>query len=97
VTVSIPVTEKKNVLLVPNQAITRTGADIQVQVLKGGVTETRSITTGISNWQYTEVTEGLTEGEQVVVPKATTTTTTSQGQQPPMMIPGVGGGGPPPK
>ena len=26
----------------------------------------RTITTGLANWQYTEVTEGLKEGEQVV-------------------------------
>ncbi len=89
VTVNIIIAESKNVLMVPNGAITRTGRNVQVQVMKNGVSETRSIKTGISNWQYTEVTEGLTEGEQVVVPKTTSTTTTSSQSQRPFMIPGV--------
>jgi hypothetical protein len=42
-----------------------------------GTIEDRTITTGISDWQYTEVTDGLSEGEQVIVPEGTTTTDTS--------------------
>jgi multidrug efflux pump subunit AcrA (membrane-fusion protein) len=39
-----------------------------VQVVKAtGEVEKREVTAGISNWQYTEITEGLTEGEQVNV------------------------------
>jgi HlyD family secretion protein len=87
VTVSILVDEKHDVLLVPNQVITQQGGKIVVQVLKDGVIELRSITTGISNWQYTEVTEGLSEGEQLIVPQGTvTTTTTPQQQKPPQKI-----------
>jgi HlyD family secretion protein len=73
VTVSIIVDERKDVLLVPNRAITRHGGETIVQVLKDGVVEERSIKTGISNYQNTEVIEGLSEGEQVVIPQATTT------------------------
>ena len=40
--------------------------------MEDGVIEERSIKTGISNWQYTEVIDGLTEGEEVVIPQATT-------------------------
>jgi len=93
VTVSILVEERNDVLLVPNGAIIREGMETYVQVLKDGVIESRSITTGISNWQYTEVTDGLSEGEKVVIPLVTTTPTTSQpGQQPPggIRIPGMG-------
>ncbi len=94
VTVNIIVAESKNVLMVPVGAITRSGRDTTVQVMKNGTPETRTVKTGISSWQYTEVTEGLSEGEQVVVPKTTapTTTTSSQNQNRPggFMIPGVG-------
>jgi len=96
VTVSILVEERNDVLLVPNQAITYRGRETYVQVLlPDGIIEERLIQTGISDWQYTEVTEGLSEGEQVVIPQAITTapTTPQQGTQGPpggMMIPGMG-------
>jgi len=89
VTVSIIIEEAADVLLVPNGAITTRGRQTYVQVISAdGTTEERAINTGISNWQYTEVVDGLTEGEQVVVPQGTTTTTTQQ-EGPPggMMIP----------
>ena len=93
VTVSIIVKEKDNVLLVPNSAITTQGRQTYVQVLSpDGTIEERSIKTGISDWQYTEVTDGLSEGEKVVIPQGTTTTpTTPQQRQPggPMPIPGM--------
>ena len=92
VTVTIVVSERNDVLLVPNGAITRQGTETYVQVIKDGVTEERAIQTGISDWQFTEVTDGLSEGEQVLVPQGTTITPTSQ-QGPPggMIIPGMGG------
>ena len=77
VTVHILVAEKNNVLLVPNQAITRLGMETHVQVSKDGVTEERVIQVGISDWQFTEVTDGLSEGEQIIVPQGTTTETTN--------------------
>jgi len=89
VIVSIIVEERTNVLLVPNGAITTQGKQTYVQlVLPDGTTEERAITTGISNWQYTEVTEGLNEGEKVVIPQATATPTTSEKGG--MFIPGMG-------
>ena len=91
VTVSIIADQRNDVLLVPNSAITTQGKQTYVQlVLPDGNTEERAIQTGISDWQYTEVTGGLSEGEQVIVPKGTTTTTsTTQQQKPPgnIMIP----------
>ncbi len=84
VTVSILVDERTEVLLVPNKAIIRQGRETMVQVLKDGVVEQRLIRTGISNWQYTEVTDGLSEGEQVVVTQATTTTPTTPTRRGPM-------------
>jgi HlyD family secretion protein len=73
VVVSLPEEGRDDVLLVPNSAITTQGGQIYVQVvLPDGTTEERIIQTGISSWQYTEVTSGLSEGEQVVVPDTTT-------------------------
>ena len=95
VTVSIIVDERNDVLLVPNAAITTRGSQTYVQVvLPDSTNEERVIRSGISDWQYTEVTEGLIEGEQVVVPQGTTTTptTTQQGQgRQGGFIPGMGG------
>ncbi len=93
VIVSIIVDERNDVLLVPNAAITTQGRQTYVQVMsQGGIIEERSITTGISNWQYTEVTEGLSKGEQVVVPEGTTTTSaTEQGSPGKMWVPGMRG------
>ena len=92
VTVSIIVDEASNVLLVPNQAINYQGMRAYVQVLKDGdneeqIIEERPIQAGINDWQYTEVTDGLIEGEQVLVPETTSTSTTSEGR--------MGGGSPP--
>ena len=94
VTVSIVVDEAVDALLVPNSAILQRGMETYVQVVSAdGVIEERVITTGISDWQYTEVIDGLSEGEQVVVPQGTTTPTTPQQEQGPPggMFPGMGG------
>jgi len=91
VTVSIIVEERNDVLLVPNSAITSSGRQNYVKVvLPNGISENRLVTTGISDWQYTEIVEGLNEGDEIVVPQGTaTTSTTQQGQQNRMFVPGV--------
>ncbi|MFC1957816.1 efflux RND transporter periplasmic adaptor subunit [Chloroflexota bacterium] len=93
VTVSILVDESNDALLVPNGAITRQGTETLVQVLKDGVIELRPITTGISDWQYTEVTGGLTDGEQIIVSQGaavTPATQSGQSQRGGTFIPGMG-------
>jgi HlyD family secretion protein len=96
VTVSITVAESRNVLLVPNQAIMYSARTSQVQVMKDGKSETRPIKTGINNWLYTEVTDGLSEGEQVVITLENAgssnprTTPTIRGGQGPVSLPGGG-------
>ncbi len=82
VTISIIIDERNNVLLIPSRVIIQQGRNTLVQVLEGGVINERSIKTGISDWQNTEVIDGLSEGEQVVIPQgaATTTTPARQGQ-----------------
>jgi multidrug efflux pump subunit AcrA (membrane-fusion protein) len=100
--VSIIVDQRTDVVLVPNGAITSRGGKSYVQVVAAdGTTAERTITTGINDWQYTEVTDGLSEGENVVVPQGTTTTSTtstSQQQGPGgefgiQAFPGIGGVG----
>jgi multidrug efflux pump subunit AcrA (membrane-fusion protein) len=92
VTVSIIVDERNDVLLVPNAAITSSVGQTYVHVMSpDGISEERSIQTGISNWQYTEVTDGISEGEEVIIPQGTSTTSTTSQQGPPggMIIPGM--------
>jgi len=97
VTVSILIEEATDVLVVPNSAVTYLRGEAYVQVvLPDGEVEERLIQTGIRDWQYTGVIDGLSEGEQVVVPQATsagTLTTSEQGFQRPQggMVPGMGG------
>jgi HlyD family secretion protein len=71
---NIVVQQKENVLLVPNRAIKVTRNQRTVQVMENGQLVETQIQTGMSNDQYTEVTNGLTEGEQVAI----TTTATNQ-------------------
>ncbi|MFH1383277.1 MAG: HlyD family efflux transporter periplasmic adaptor subunit [Chloroflexota bacterium] len=80
VTVNILVLQKTDILLVPNRAITRQGRNTVVQVLRNGVQETQIIETGVSDLSNTEVTSGLSEGEEIVLPQVTTTTSTTQQQ-----------------
>jgi len=93
VTVSILVQERTDVLLVPNSAITSQGGQAYVQVVSpDGTTEERPVTTGLSDWQYTEITKGLSEGEKVVVTGTGTTTTTPTTPQPGGRMPFFPGG-----
>ena len=79
VTVNILVTNKENVLLVPNSAITSRGGKNYVKVVSpDGTLEERAIQTGISDWQYIEVISGLREGEKVVVTQGTAAATSGQ-------------------
>jgi len=96
VTVSILVDERTNVLLVPNSAITSQRGQTYVKVvLPDGTIEERAIQTGISDYQYTEVTEGVSEGERVAVPQGATTTTTQQrAPRGPVFLPPPPGGPP---
>jgi len=82
VTVSIVVTRKSGILLVPNQAISYSAGKSQVRVAKDGKVETRIIETGINNWQYTEVVQGLDEGEDVLFSLSTGSVSNSGLSQP---------------
>jgi multidrug efflux pump subunit AcrA (membrane-fusion protein) len=66
-TVTIPIVEKDNVMIVPSRAITRKAGVASVQVVKGTGSETRTVTTGLSDSTNTEITSGLSEGEQILI------------------------------
>lgn len=65
--VQIMIETRKGVLQVPEEAIKSEGVDYSVYVLKNGNQEKRKIKKGISNGSFTEVLEGVKEGEKVVV------------------------------
>jgi len=92
VTVSIIVANRTSVLLVPNGAVTKEGGQSVVQVVTAsGTTEKRAVQTGLSDWQNTEITSGLSDGENIVVPKASASaSTTTQSNQPRGGIPFLG-------
>lgn len=88
VTISIIVAESNDVLLVPNSAITPQRGQTYVKVVSpDGIIEDRLVITGISDWQYTEIVEGLNEGDKVVAPETTSISTTPTTPQPKGAIP----------
>jgi HlyD family secretion protein len=65
---TITVDEKNDVLVVPNRAVRRQGRDQVVEVLgDDGKTVARTVRTGVQNDQLVEITDGLSEGEQIVI------------------------------
>jgi len=64
----IPLTSLDNVLVVPAAAVFNDGQVDFVMLLVGGQPERRTITKGASDGIYTEVVEGLSEGDVVSVP-----------------------------
>lgn len=101
-TVSIVSQQKSNILIVPSKAITRQSGNNTVQVVKGSTTETRTVQTGITDGTYTEITDGLTEGEQVLIKTSSSSSSSSSSAKTPstqqqlQSISGGGSGGPPP-
>ncbi|MFC2015137.1 efflux RND transporter periplasmic adaptor subunit [Chloroflexota bacterium] len=94
VTVSIIVDKRTDVLLVPNGAITSQEGQTHVIVIStDGTIEERSIQTGLTDWQYTEVVNGLSEGEQVVISQGTAVSATPTSQQGGIRMPFIPGGG----
>ena len=62
--VEIVLESKENALRVPTAAIQEGG---RVLVLKDGLLEERRVKAGLSNWEYTEVLEGIASGDRLVV------------------------------
>jgi HlyD family secretion protein len=65
---TVVVSTASNAIVVPNLAITRLGGQAYVNVYANGQEVQTAIETGVVGDTYTEVTGGLNEGAQVVIP-----------------------------
>ncbi|MBU0594108.1 MAG: efflux RND transporter periplasmic adaptor subunit [Pseudomonadota bacterium] len=61
--VEIVYTSRPDVLRIPTAALLEGN---RVLVIRDGMAEARQIQLGLSNWEYSEVTAGLSEGEQII-------------------------------
>ncbi len=86
---TVTVSKATNALSVPNLAITHTGGQAYVTVYADGQQTQTQVTTGVVGDQFTEITGGLNDGEQIVIPtvRAASGTGTTRGGG------GFGGGG----
>jgi HlyD family secretion protein len=64
--VEIVLDTRTGILRVPTSALID-GRKVMVLNGDSGRLEERALKTGITNWEYTEVIEGLAEGEQIVI------------------------------
>lgn len=71
--VRIIIEEKQNVIAVPNGAIRFEDKKNVVYVRSKGKTVRRDVTPGVRDDRFTEITSGLAEGEQVVIPSVSPT------------------------
>jgi HlyD family secretion protein len=67
--VEIVVAQKESVLLVPVAAMERGKREHFVTVKKNGISDKRTVETGISDGEFMEVISGLSEGEQILIPE----------------------------
>ena len=59
---------KNNILVIPTEALIRTGVEERVIISKGdGKFEPRTVTSGLESGDYIELLTGVIEGDQVVV------------------------------
>jgi len=81
-TAEIQVASAKNALLVPISAVISTpgGSMLLVVNSKTGQAEPRQVTTGLQNFQYAEITSGLSDGDKIQMP-GKTTSGSATGQQ----------------
>jgi multidrug efflux pump subunit AcrA (membrane-fusion protein) len=85
-TVTVIIQQAANVLVVPSRAITRVaGKGSTVQLVKNNTTVEQAVTVGLSDSTNTEITQGLNEGDMVMV-KATSSSSNNR-----MVFPGGGG------
>ena len=70
---------KDNVLLIPSSAILNQSGVNVVRILKGNQEQTVSVETGLSSDTQTEITSGLSEGDQIITSTVTTSSSSSGG------------------
>jgi HlyD family secretion protein len=77
-TADITTQQSMHVLIVPNKAVGGTTSNPTVVVAIDGQEQTKSVKTGLSDSSYTEITEGLQEGDMVQISSTVRTTSTSR-------------------
>jgi hypothetical protein len=80
--------EASNALYVPSSAITTTGDSSYVTVVANGKDVLTKVTTGVVGTTDTEITSGLTQGQEVLETISTSATTSTTGRG----FGGIGGG-----
>jgi HlyD family secretion protein len=88
---TITVDEKNDVLVVPLRAVRRQGREEVVDVVgSDGKPAARPVKTGVQNEQSVEITDGLQEGEQILVQGTTTRAPNAGVGVPGAPVPGPG-------
>jgi len=92
VTADIIINSKKNVLLLPNNAIKSNKGINSVQILDGNNVRFQKIEVGLSNDTMTEIISGLKEGDRVILSTSQKTNQNNQDQRTQgFQMPGMGG------
>ncbi|HEX2681917.1 MAG TPA: HlyD family efflux transporter periplasmic adaptor subunit, partial [Candidatus Dormibacteraeota bacterium] len=77
---TVIVSKATNAIAVPNLAISHVAGQAYVNVYSGGQQVPTAIETGVVGDQFTEVTGGLNQGEQVVIPTIRASTSSGSGR-----------------
>ncbi|MGW0804581.1 efflux RND transporter periplasmic adaptor subunit [Nonomuraea sp. NPDC002799] len=85
-TVEVVTGQAENVVTVPSTAVSTSGGQTAVTVLKNGRQTRTPVEVGVQGTALTEIKSGVSEGDQIVPPAATSTTTNGNQR-------GFGGGG----
>ena len=84
--------QKLNVITVPNTALKTTGGKTYVEVkTSSGTPEQVEVTTGLKDYQNTEIVSGLAVGDVIIITKTSSTVKTTTTTQAPGGF-GIGGG-----
>jgi multidrug efflux pump subunit AcrA (membrane-fusion protein) len=91
ITANIITGVENDVLLVPSTAISSSGDQSTVEVMKNGTPSMVTVQTGSANDTYTVITTGLNEGDQVVTAKITKGSTSGSSSSTTSPFSGIGG------
>ena len=69
---------KTDVLMVPNSAVKSQGSGNYVQIMNGSTPQNQTVEIGIANDSFTEITNGLKEGDSVVTQTITSSSQTAK-------------------
>ncbi len=81
--VSITIGESKNVITVPLAAVKESKGIQYVQVMVNNEAEKRTVTTGLASEDKVEILSGLSDGEQILMPKSKAVSQTSDAAKAP--------------